>query len=176
MAYEGTIFSRNRLAQGDGKDLCNGLEKNISAVIDNIAQSFGDYLGRMRRSRSVTLGAVARQSGINKSTLSRWEAGTHTPRITELKRVLDALGASVAEQVVALRLIDAPRAVVAVRSQDAAAMPLSLGDLLYGLRQRTGKSQADVARAVGVSRPLYSHWEADTHAPAPRNCMRQGSR
>lgn len=127
---------------------------------------FEEYLRELRRGRCLTLGQLALRSGVNKSTLSRWETGTHTPRVPELLRALDALGVSPADQSRALTLLDAPRAVLALRGDpDPAALPVSLGTVLYSLRRRAGTMQAQVARAVGVSRSLVSQWEHDDARP-----------
>jgi len=127
---------------------------------------FEEYLRELRRGRRLTLGQWALRAGVNKSTLSRWETGTHTPRVPELLRALDALGASTADRSQALTLLDAPRAVLALRGDaDQAALPVSLGTVLYSLRRRAGTTQAQVARAVGVSRSLVSQWEHDDARP-----------
>lgn len=129
-------------------------------------EALSSFLGGMRRERRLTLGQLALRAGVNKATLSRWEAGTHRPRVPELLRVLDALEASPSARSRGLGLLDAPRAVlVQRRDADAPALRLSVGDVLYGLRQRAGKSQAAVARAVGVSRSLVSQWENDGARP-----------
>lgn len=109
------------------------------------------------------MGQLSLRSGLGKATLSRWEAGAAFPRIPELTRALDALDATPTHRARSLHLLDAPRAILAQR--DDARSPLSLGDLLYGLRQRSGKTQADVARATGVSRSLYGQWENDAVQP-----------
>lgn len=129
-------------------------------------ETFGGFLRAHRRARALTLGQLALWAEVNKATLSRWEAGTHLPRVPELLRVLDALGVSSADRGRALGLLDAPRAILALwEDADAAAMPVSLGDVLYSLRRRSGKTQADVARAVGVSRSLVSQWEQGASLP-----------
>ncbi len=129
-------------------------------------ENFGEYLRSRRRARALTLGQLSQQAGVHKATLSRWEAGTHTPRVPELVRVLDALRASPAERARGLNLLDTPRTVVALRHEaDAATLRVSLGDLLYGLRLRAARTRADVARAAGVSRSLVSQWENNAALP-----------
>ncbi len=119
----------------------------------------------MRQQRRLTLGQLALRAGVSKSTLSRWEAGTHWPRIPECLRVVDALGVTPSEQRNVLSLLDTPRAIIALRENTTSALGLSLGDLLHSLRLRTGKTQTDVARATGVSRSLVAHWEKDDARP-----------
>ena len=123
------------------------------------------WVASLRKGRKVSLGVLAQQAGINKSTLSRWESGTSVPRVPEMMRVLDALGASTDAQAKALRLLDVPRAIVAERTANLAPMRLSLGDLLFGLRQRAGLTQAEAARGAGVTQGLYSRWEGDGAQP-----------
>lgn len=138
--------------------------------------SFGEFLWGMRRARWLTLGQVSVRSGVHKATLSRWEAQTHWPRIPELLRVLDALEASPADRSQGMGLLEAPRALFALRQEsDAAALPVTLGDLLYDLRQRAGRTQSDVARAVGVSRPLVSHWENAAALPTTAQLLAAAS-
>ena len=103
-----------------------------------------------------------------KATLSRWEAGASFPRIPEMEKALNALHVTPAHRARSLNLFHAPRAIHAERSANlngSAPVHLSLGDALFGLRQRAGKTQAEVARSVGVSRGLYSHWENDDAQP-----------
>ena len=128
-------------------------------------ETFDGFLRQLRQRRRLTLGQLALRSGVNKATLSRWESGTHAPRIPELSRTLEALGASPSERASCLRLLEVPRAVLAERSQPTTATRLSLGDFLFGLRQRCGKTQEEVARETGVSRSLYIQWETDASRP-----------
>lgn len=127
--------------------------------------SFGEYLHRLRQRRRLTLGQIALQSGVSKATLSRWEKGIHLPRRSELVGVLDALNLSSQERVAALRLLEVPRAIHLER-ESAADLHLSLGDVLYALRQRSGKTQEEAAHAVNVSRSLYRQWENDDSRPS----------
>ncbi len=132
-------------------------------------ETLGSFLKQLRQNRSFTLGQLSVRSGVNKGTLSRWENGTYYPRIPELLCVLSALDVSSSAQVSSLRLLEAPRAIHAERSNagigTGALTRLSLGDLLFGLRQRAGKTQAEAARATGISRSLYSQWENDVNQP-----------
>lgn len=127
---------------------------------------FSDCLQELRRKRSLSLGQLSLQSGVSKATLSRWESGTHLPRIPELSHVLDALALSPTDRARCLRLLDTPRAVIAARHVSGAPGLLSLGDFLYGLRHRSGKTQTDIAAAASVSRSLYVHWEKDLARPS----------
>jgi transcriptional regulator with XRE-family HTH domain len=137
----------------------------VSTFYICIMETFSSYLKHLRQSRRLSLGQLSLRSGINKSTLSRWESGKYYPRIPELGLVTNALRASVAEQAMCLRLLEVPRAILAERNTSGTATRLSLGDLLFGLRQRSGMAQDEVARLTGISRSLYSQWETDTVRP-----------
>ena len=128
-------------------------------------ETFGSYLRGLRREQRLTLGQLSLQSGVHKATLSRWETGAYLPRLPELRQVLMALDAPPSALARSLRYLEAPRAVHAERRAPHAAPYLSLGDVLYALRQRAGKTQAEVARAAGVSQALLSHWEGGTNRP-----------
>ena len=131
-------------------------------------ETLGGFLRGLRQARGLTLGQLSLQSGVAKATLSRWEAGATFPRIPEMERTLDALHASPAHRARSLTLFHVPRTIHAERRANPnafAPVHLSLGDALFGLRQRVGKTQADIARHVGVSRGMYSHWENDDAQP-----------
>jgi len=139
-------------------------------------ESFGTFLQGLRRERRLTLGQVSGRSGVHKATLSRWEAQTHWPRIPELRRVLDALEASPADRSQGMSLLEAPRALCALRQEaDATALPVTLGDLLYGLRRRAGRTQSDVARVAGVSRSMVAHWENAAALPTTAQLLAAAS-
>lgn len=129
--------------------------------------TFSSFLRTLRQERRLTLGQLALRAGVNKATLSRWESGTYQPRIPELLLVLDALKATPTMRTQCLQLLEVPRAIIAERGKGntQGSTRLSLGDFLYGLRQRSGKPQEEAARAVGVSRSLYGQWESDTSRP-----------
>ena len=134
---------------------------------NDTTETFSSYVRSLRQDRSLTLGELSRRAGVNRATLSRWESGAYFPRIPELLQVLDALQASPAARTRGLSLLDAPRAIHTQRNDGAApTLRASLGDLLYSLRQRAGRTQSEVARAVGVSRSLVSQWENDMNRPA----------
>ena len=127
---------------------------------------FEFFLRQLRQRRQLTLGQLSLQSKVSKATLSRWESGTYKPRLPELSLVLDALQATPTERARALQLLDVPRAILAERHDSSIPTRLSLGDFLYGLRQRVGKTQEETARATGVSRTLYIQWESDSCRPS----------
>lgn len=129
-------------------------------------QTLGTFLKQLRQDRKISLSQLALRAGVNKATVSRWESDRFAPRIPELSAVLDVLDVSATVRADALRRVNAPRAVIAARNTVSTATMLSTGDLLYGLRTRSGKTQAEAARAVGVSRSLYAQWENDSVSPS----------
>ncbi len=129
-------------------------------------ETLPNFLRQARKERVLTLGQLSLRAGVNKGTLSRWETGACSPRIPELCRVFDALEMPGARRDHALRLFHAPRALVAARSERNGVLQLSLGDMLYGLRVRSGASQEAVARTAGVTRSLLVHWERDDCTPS----------
>lgn len=130
-------------------------------------ETIGSFLRQLRQQRACSLGQLSLWSGVTKATLSRWETGQNMPRIPQLMRVLETLDASPAARTSCLHLLNAPRALYAARGEDGEPLQLSLGDALYGLRQRAGQTQAQIARTVGVSRALYGQWETGDGLPTP---------
>ncbi|MGC4046461.1 MAG: helix-turn-helix transcriptional regulator [Armatimonas sp.] len=128
-------------------------------------ENFGYYLKNLRQGRNLTLGQVAQRSGISKATISRWETGVHVPRALELVEVMDALQLTDQERTACLRLLEVPRALHLER-QGTSDLRLSLGDVLYALRQRSGMTQEELARRVGVSRSLCRKWEMGDSRPS----------
>lgn len=132
------------------------------------------FLRDLRQRRRLTLGRLSLLSGVHKATLSRWESGAFLPRIPELKRVLTALDATDDERAACLRLLDVPRAIHAEEDEPAGRLRISLGDMLFGLRQRVHRTQQEVARAAGISRSLYAQWENDAGRPSDAQLHRIG--
>ncbi len=119
-----------------------------------------------RTDSALSLGKLAKRAGIGKATISRWEAGTHTPRPTELCAVLDVLGVTGAKRARHLSRY-APLAIAPVlKSSLATALLPSVGELLYALRLRAGLSQADAARRAGIGQTLLSRWERGASLPS----------
>src|SRR5579859_694353 len=107
----------------------------------------------LRECRGLSIRALARHSGVSKSTLSRWEAGGRIPRAYELEKVLSATGASPAQRVRVFSLIDAPRGASHLDELvfgGPAGPTIALGELLRAIRRRSGFTQWHVATAVGV--------------------------
>ena len=120
----------------------------------------GATLKTQRQARGLSLGALALKAGVNKSTLSRWEAGKSIPYARELGQVMAALELSEAQRRTCWQSLDAPRWLEVVQTQAPRhASPLSSGELLRALRLRAQRTQTEAARAVGVTRERVSQWE-----------------
>jgi transcriptional regulator with XRE-family HTH domain len=123
--------------------------------------TFVFVIQQARQERQLSLGALALKSGVSKATLSRWEAGKARPCAPELLKVLEVLSVSEATSRQCLQQLGTPQAerYLAQTISEEQKLPISGGELLRALRIRTARSQADTARAVGVTQALLSRWE-----------------
>jgi transcriptional regulator with XRE-family HTH domain len=144
----------------------------------------GLFLRELRTARQLSLSRLAAQSGVAKSTLSKWEAGAFEPRLPELEAVLATLGASPAQREQALSVIGAPRAVRQIRREtladpsvaphlsplgDESLAPPAGGDLLRAMRHRSHLSLCQVADELGVRQSTVVRWErSETMPPRER--------
>lgn len=126
------------------------------------AQGIGAFIRSRRERTGLSLSALARTSGISKSTLSTWERSLRQPCLPELDAVLEALQSSSEERVAALLLIDAPRARRALDDERAGFRP----SLMAALRARIGMDQADLAAVLGVRQSSVSRWERGENEPS----------
>jgi transcriptional regulator with XRE-family HTH domain len=138
-----------------------------------VAQTIGEWLQQARLQRGVSQYALAQQAHLSPSTINRWERGVTRPSIYELEQVLQALGVSSAERLEALRLLDAPRALMTLQQltrqqphPSGELNPPLLGDLLGALRRRQGWSVAQVATALQVSERSVRGWERSQAIPS----------
>jgi transcriptional regulator with XRE-family HTH domain len=134
-----------------------------------MAQHVGTLLWEMRTRAGFSLGKLAQKAGLNKSTLSRWEAGVGQPRVPELEAVLAALGAGANQRALAFACIEAPRALRHLRQtapDTVLGTPPSKGDLLQALRFRKGWTQEQTAAHLGVDRTAIAHWERGDRTPS----------
>ena len=148
--------------------------------LEQEAQSLGPWLREQRRAQHVSQEDAASKAGVARSTLNRWERGTHQPRLPELLAVLDVLKASPVLREQALSLLDAPRALRQLRderesgsaseqcapSQEAWVFTPQTGDLLRALRLRAKQTQEQVAAKLGVRRNTLSGWEGSDLVPS----------
>lgn len=131
--------------------------------------TFSEFFKRLRRTSGLSLGEIARISGVAKSTLSRWEAGLAEPDVPTLEAALGAFNSGRDLRIRGRALIKAPRggaepAPLKVFTENDVALPGS-GDLLQALRMRKGLSAQEAARALGVSAPSLSRWETGARSP-----------
>ncbi|MBC8141257.1 MAG: helix-turn-helix transcriptional regulator [Armatimonadetes bacterium] len=117
----------------------------------------------LREAANMSLGKLALLSGVNKSTISRWEGGKTAPRRTELRAVCDALGIPLVRREALMQSLGVlPEPLV---SANAVPMPVS-GDLLRALRYRRGLTQSQAARRAGITSSVLSKWESGDDWPA----------
>ena len=156
-----------------------GSQKTIQPDQPDDAATIGGFLRALRRGRRLTMEQSARQAGLHRATLDRWEKGRAQPRLPELKALLGALGASPQQRRRALTLVDAPRARALVRADLARTaggaglgpMPQG-GDLLRALRLRRGRSLEQTAAHLGVTSVTVRRWEATETWPAAQQLHR----
>ena len=84
--------------------------------------NLGRTLGLLRELRGKSQARVAREAGIGKSQLSKYENGKELPKLDSLEKVLNALGVGHFEFFYTLYLVD-ERAAGLARADGAAAAP-----------------------------------------------------
>lgn len=132
---------------------------------------------RARSDRHYSIGRLAQEAGIAKSTISRWETGEAQPGLYALESIASVLDLTEVQRLELLSLIEAPRAARAQRdaklSDEApdGAMPTT-GDLLRALRGRAGLRVEQLAAGIGVSGAAISKWERSERLPGPENVDR----
>ncbi|BCW95123.1 MAG: hypothetical protein KatS3mg018_0605 [Fimbriimonadales bacterium] len=138
-----------------------------------MAQSIGAWIRQTRERRGLSQHALAQRARVSASTLNRWEREQTRPSIPELEQTLQALGVSSEERLEALRLLDAPRALITLQQwtrrqphPSGELNPPLLGDLLGALRRRQGWSVAQLAAALKVSERSVRGWERSQAIPS----------
>jgi len=129
--------------------------------------SIGDWIRLTREAKGWSQYQLARKAGISTSTLNRWERGITRPCIPELEAVCDALGVTQEQRVHALAMLNARRALQAVKRMEEhhTVRPPLIGDVIRALRWRRGWSVAELARAVQVSERAVRAWERSENLP-----------
>jgi transcriptional regulator with XRE-family HTH domain len=89
-------------------------------MFDNL----GKALRLIREIRGKSAAQVARQAGVGKSQLSKYENGKELPKFESLKKVLDALEISAFEFFYTMHLIDIQAANISDLAQEARAQSL----------------------------------------------------
>lgn len=104
---------------------------------------------------------LAERSGVNRSTLWRWERGQVLPRETELRAVLRVLKATATQQKAVWAALAMARqaAAMVVGGRRKMLSDATRGDLLRAMRMRAGLSQADAAARVDVAGTTLLRWE-----------------
>jgi transcriptional regulator with XRE-family HTH domain len=128
-------------------------------TVQKIEQDFATLLREWRCKQRLSQDELATRSALSRSTISRWERGTHQPCLAELGAVLRALGATPEQSALARRSIAAPR-----MQESATSSPVG-GDLLRAMRRRQHRTQDEVARAIGVPRATLARWETSEAWP-----------
>lgn len=121
-------------------------------------ERLGTLLQVWRTERGFTLRGLALKSGVGKSTLAYWEAGSRQPSVAELETVLQALRATPSERMQAYSLLSAPRGLRRIRELSPLSVP-TVGDLLRAMRNRQGWSQSRLADLLGVRQSTVTRWE-----------------
>lgn len=136
--------------------------------------SAGDEIQRLRVARGLSLRGLAQQAGVSAAALSRWEAGKRTPSIPELEAVLTALDVPDQQRRAILSRIDAPRAVQRLRELTETSVDAynGGGELLWAMRQRKGWTQAQTAKAAGVTQAQVARWERGDAWPGTEDLLR----
>ena len=135
-------------------------------MIETNSATIGSFLRTLRKARRLSMVEAARQAGLHRATLDRWEKGDSQPRLAELDSLLAALTASARQKYEAAQRMETPRAMRRVQSQFAQAaeqsgmssMPHG-GELLIALRMRRGVSLEEAARHVGITGGTLRRWE-----------------
>ncbi len=116
-------------------------------------EGLGSALRRLRMQRAITQTDLARQAGITKAMLSKYERGRQHPALGTLERILDALDASLGHLDLAMgeeREAQNPAAGPAARSSPP---PWSARQVVFspppGLPAAAQAKLADVARSFG---------------------------
>jgi transcriptional regulator with XRE-family HTH domain len=116
-----------------------------------------------RRHQKLSLDTLAKQAGVSKATLSRWETGKARPYAPELARVLKFLAIPEAVQRQCFQQLGTSQAerYLTKTTAESASLPISGGELLRALRNRARLPQRDAAVKIGVSQGLLSRWEGN---------------
>ena len=82
------------ISLGLSNDICYLFEisyKPAALLAYNRAMEIGEQLRKIREARNLSIGGLARKSGVSKTTIYQWEKGKHKPAFVQLNAVLEAL-------------------------------------------------------------------------------------
>jgi transcriptional regulator with XRE-family HTH domain len=94
-----------------------------------------------RRARGLSHTALAKEFGVDPSTVLGWEGGRHHPPIEYWPRILGLIG------------------------QEELPPEAPLPDRLRGYRRAQGLTQAELGALLGVSQSVVSNWERGKNRP-----------
>ena len=126
--------------------------------------TLGASLRELRLARRIGMAEAALRAGLAKGTLSKWESDHALPRGAPLARLLDALEAEPRRRARLLHAADPAHARIELAHTPLGA-PVDVGTVLRAMRRRRGTTQADLARAVGVTQATVARWESGDIAP-----------
>ena len=128
-------------------------------------QGFGEELRTLRLARGLSLNAAAERAGLSKSALAGWESGRSRPRGAGFARLLDAMETETRPRARLLHAADPQFAQFAL-ADTALGAPVDLGAVIRAMRLRRGMTQAEVARAAGVTQATVARWESGDTVPS----------
>ena len=128
-------------------------------------RELGEELRTLRLARGLSLGVAAERAGLSKSALAGWESGRSRPRGSGFARLLDSLEAEPRPRARLLHAADPQFAQFAL-ADTALGAPVDLGAVIRAMRLRRGMTQAEVARAAGVTQATVARWESGDTVPS----------
>ena len=123
----------------------------------SVSAGLGLLLRSIRQSRNRSIRQLAAQSGVGRSTLSRWETGAARPDKNTLEALLSSLNLSAEE-----RLMCAP---FLVERRQPDPQSSARRRLLRAARLRNRLSLSQAAAKIGVSKAALSRWETGERHP-----------
>ena len=128
-------------------------------------RELGEELRTLRLARGLSLNTAAERAGLSKSALAGWESGRSRPRGPGFARLLDALEVTPRPRARLLHAADPQFAQIAL-ADTALGAPVDLGAVIRAMRLRRGMTQAEVARAAGVTQATIARWESGDTVPS----------
>lgn len=123
--------------------------------------SFRLAFSSARKRAGLTQAQLAESSGLSRRSIIRWESGSTSPWIPELRQTFPALGLSDQEGRELIGLLDTTRG-IRFAAPDVAEIR---GRIYRTARCRLGLSVAEVASRVSCSPATLARWEAGTVVP-----------
>ncbi len=126
--------------------------------------SLPETLRSLRRARGLSVRELAQRAAVSASSLQGWESGRQTPKGRSLGQVLDALEAPDRVRAQLIAFADPAYARFAL-AKTPLGPPLAVGTVLQAMRARRGMTQAELARALGVTQGAVAKWENGDSTP-----------